>query len=196
MIRPSEHPERLSAPPASSQSSNGQPAHRTWTKAAPCDEAWASTPKAKTAGVYKWFLAGDLPPQFHWPEHLTPITVGDLIYAGKASNLRARAKHHKLQTYSSSLRRTLASLVDFPAVWQGTSAHPRISREHNAALSRWMTGNLLMSFSELHENENLTDVENALRRSLKAPLNKDSLTPEQLYVLDVGDKWQAAACRS
>lgn len=154
------------------------------------------TPKVKTAGVYQWFLAGDLPAQFKWPGHLTQIAVDDVIYAGKASNLRTRAKHHKLQTYSSSLRRTLASLMGFPAVWAGSSAHPRISREHNVALSRWMTGNLLMSFSVVPEHENLKDVEDALRDSLRAPLNKDSLTPEQLYVLEVGDKWQAAAGRS
>lgn len=195
MIRPSEQPESLSAHPASSQSSAGQIAHRTWTTPAPCEVAWALTPKVKTAGVYKWFLAGELPAQFHWPEHLTQIAIGDLIYAGRASNLRTRAKHHRLQTYSSSLRRTLASLMDFRAVWQCSSAHPRISREHNFALSRWMTENLQMSFSVVHEHENLKDVEDALLNSLRAPLNKDSLTPEQRYVLEVGKKWQAAACR-
>jgi hypothetical protein len=160
---------------------------RIWTAPLSCEIAWASTPNEP--GVYKWFLAGALPSPFSWPDHLTPISQGDLIYVGKASNLRTRAKHHKLQTSSSTLRRTLASLMSFPAVWHGTSAHPRIGEVHHALLTQWMTENLLMSYSPLRSGEVLGDVEGTLKEESKAPLNKDKMTTEQLYASEVGKKW-------
>ncbi|WP_454810602.1 GIY-YIG nuclease family protein [Paenarthrobacter nitroguajacolicus] len=187
-------PKRLLASSlVDAQSPEEQPLDRIWTTPLPCEQAWVSTPKAKVAGVYMWFLAGDLPAQFNWPAHLTQISQGDLIYVGKATNLRTRAKHHKLQTYSSSLQRTLASLMGFPAVWQGKSAHPGLSNDHHATLKEWMTENLKMSFSELVPGEVLAEVEKAVRKACKAPLNKDDETTEQLHVLDVGQNWQANA---
>ncbi|WP_458109588.1 GIY-YIG nuclease family protein [Arthrobacter sp. R3-55] len=167
------------------------PSDRTWSERLPCDTAWASTRNEK--GVYRWFLAGALPESSDWPDHLTPIAQGSLIYVGKATNLRTRAKHHKLQTSSSTLRRTLSSLMGFPAVWHGSSAHPRIREVHHALLTRWMTGNLLMSYSPLRDGEVLSSVEDALRRESKAPLNKDGMTAEQLYASQIGIKWKAAA---
>lgn len=119
----------------------------TWSSPAKCEPAWAST--TNQPGVYRWFLGGELPEPFNWPAHLSPLGPGDLIYVGKASNLRTRAKHHKLPTAGSTLRRSLASLMGFPGVWQGRSAHPRIAAEHNARLSEWMTSNLLMSSGSL-----------------------------------------------
>ncbi|WP_368736503.1 GIY-YIG nuclease family protein [Paenarthrobacter aurescens] len=130
----------------------------------------------RKAGVYKWFLTGDLPVPFYWPDHFTPIVRDDLIYIGRANSLPTRAKHHKLQTSKSSLRRTLASLIGLPALWERSSAHPGIDAGHHALLTTWMTGNLAMSFSEIRAGEKLTDVEATLRNQFKAPLNKDNKT--------------------
>jgi hypothetical protein len=80
-----------------------------WTVPAACDDAWRETPG--TPGVYRWFLSGEVPRDFNWPQALTPIVTGDLIYVGKATSLRTRAKHHKLGTAKSTLRRALASLM-------------------------------------------------------------------------------------
>lgn len=168
-------------------------ASASWSEPLNCESAWNST--KPLPGVYKWFLGGQLPESFNWPEHLAPITQGDLIYVGKATNLRKRAKHHRLPTSSSSLRRTLASLVGFPGVWFGKSAHPRLSEEHNDLLSAWMTSNLLMSFRFLEDHESLNTVEKQLRVASKAPLNKDSMTPEQQHASDFGTIWNASAVR-
>jgi hypothetical protein len=162
-----------------------------WSSLVPCETAWAAT--KNQPGVYKWVLGGALPASFNWPDHLSPIGQGDLIYVGKATNLRTRAKHHKLPTSGSTLRRTLASLMGFPGIWQGKAAHPRIGEEHNALLTKWMTDNLLMSFSVLQNNEKLETVEILLRQQSKAPLNKDSMTPEQGHVSEVGKRWKANA---
>lgn len=165
----------------------------TWSGLAHCETAWAAT--TNEAGVYKWFLSGAMPEPFNWPNHLSPLCRGDLIYVGRATNLRTRAKHHKLPTAGSTLRRTLASLMAFPGVWHGKSAHPRIAEGHDALLTEWMSNNLLMSFRVLGKHETLESAEALLRNQLRAPLNKDSLTPEQLHSSAVGKRWKANAVR-
>jgi len=172
----------------SSSSTSGT---RTWSGLSRCETAWTAT--KNQPGVYKWVLGGAMPEPFNWPDHLSPLRQGDLIYVGKATNLRTRAKHHKLPTSGSTLRRTLASLMGFPGVWQGKSAHPRIDEKHNAFLTQWMTDNLLMSFSFLQDDERLETVETQLREKCKAPLNKDSMTPEQEHASEVGKRWKANA---
>ena len=136
-----------------------------------------------------------MPEPFNWPDHLSPLSHGDLIYVGKASNLRTRAKHHKLPTAGSTLRRTLASLMGFPGVWQGRSAHPHIAAEHNALLTEWMTSNLLMSFKVVNDHETLESAEKVLRNESRGPMNKDFMTPEQRYTSEVGKLWRATAVR-
>lgn len=170
-----------------------KPTSETWSDLAECEIAWNAT--TNDAGVYKWFLGGSLPQPFNWPSHLSPLRQGDLIYVGKATNLRARAKHHKLPTAGSTLRRTLASLIGYPGVWQGKSAHPRIAEKDNALLTEWMTNNLLMSFRVLLDHEPLESAEALLRNQSRAPLNKDSLTPEQQHASAVGKDWKANAVR-
>lgn len=168
-------------------------ASTSWSDPLNCESAWNST--IPLPGVYKWFLGGQLPESFNWPEHLAPIAQGDLIYVGKALNLRRRAKHHRLPTSGSTLRRTLASLMGFPGVWIGKSAHPRVSREHSDSLTAWMGSNLLMSFRLIGEHESLNIVEKQLRVASVAPLNKDSLTREQQHASEIGKIWQASAVR-
>lgn len=162
-----------------------------WTDPLPADEAWTMTPQR--AGLYRWFLDGPLPESFNWPSMLSPILPGDLLYVGRATNLRNRAKHHRLPTQGSSLRRTLASLMGYPAVWRGTSAHPRISEADNVLLTQWMNNNLLMSFRVLRAGEVLNDAEKTLRDDSKAPLNKDDMSPEQVHACAVGKLWERTA---
>lgn len=164
-----------------------------WSSPSKCESAWANT--TNQPGVYRWFLGGELPEPFNWSDHLSPLSQGDLIYVGRASNLRTRAKHHKLPTAGSTLRRTLASLMGFPGVWQGKSAHPRVAAEHDALLTDWMTSNLLMSFRIISDHETLESAEKVLRNESKAPMNKDFMTPEQRYVSEVGRLWKANAVR-
>lgn len=180
-------------PPAQNLPTSGKSVTGTWSELAPCETAWATT--TNQPGVYRWFLDGAPPEPFNWPDHLSPLSPGDLIYVGKAVNLRTRAKHHKLPTAGSTLRRTLASLMGFPGVWQGKSAHPRIAEEHNALLTEWMTNNLLMSFRCLNDHETLKSAELLLRNQSKTPLNKDAMTPEQLHASEVGKRWKASAVR-
>lgn len=168
-------------------------ASTSWSDPISCESAWNST--IPLPGVCKWFLGGQLPESYNWPEHLAPIAQGDLIYVGKASNLRRRAKHHRLPTSGSTLRRTLASLMGFPGVWLGKSAHPRVSGEHSDFLTAWMSSNLLMSFRLIGEHESLNKVEKQLRVASVAPLNKDSLTREQQHASEIGKIWQASAVR-
>ncbi|MEO5780889.1 GIY-YIG nuclease family protein [Arthrobacter sp. PAMC25284] len=182
----------VSSPPQNLPTSDTS-ATGTWSGLAQCENAWAAT--MNQPGIYRWFLDGPLPEPFNWPAHLSPLGLGDLLYVGKATNLRTRAKHHKLPTAGSTLRRTLASLMGFPGVWHGKSAHPRIAEEHNAFLTDWMTNNLLMSFRGLQEHETLESAEVLLRKQSKAPLNKDAMTPEQLHASEVGRRWKASAIR-
>ena len=140
-----------------------------WTEPLPAEDAWASAPSE--AGLYRWFLDGPLPESFNWPSSLSPILAGDLLYVGRATDLRTRVKHHRLPTQGSTLRRTLASLMGYPAVWLGKSAHLRISAANNVLLTQWMSNNLLMSFRVLKAEEVLKGAEEALRDDSRAPLN-------------------------
>lgn len=155
-----------------------QGAHE-WTMPEACDKAWAATPTLP--GVYKWYLQGDLPMDFNWPPPLAPISQGDLIYIGRASSLRTRAKHHKLLTSKSTLRRALASLMGMQAEWRGNSAHPGLIRDHEKRLTTWMTQNLSMSFVALDESTLAETTEKSLRTTLRPPLNRDGMTAEQLH---------------
>lgn len=83
--------------------------------------------------------------------------------------------------------------MGFPGTWEGSSAHPSISAEHHAFLKGWMTTNLLMSFRELNDGEDLRAAEIQLREETKPPFNKDSLTSEQDYAKAVGGLWLASA---
>lgn len=154
------------------------PEGHQWTVIESCEKAWVATPRL--SGVYRWFLQGDLPKDFNWPQALTPIRQGDLIYVGRATSLRTRAKHHKLPTSQSTLRRALASLMGLQAEWRGNSAHPGLVREHEMQLTSWMTNNLSMSFVVVSASL-VESTEKSLRASLKPPLNRDGLTPEQRH---------------
>ena len=72
-----------------------------WTATAPVKKSWQAMPFAP--GIYKIFLTGALPKEADWPTELTPLKRGDLLYVGKATNLRSRAKHHAVQTSKSTL---------------------------------------------------------------------------------------------
>lgn len=164
--------------------------NQQWTDVESCEKSWVSTPTS--SGIYKWFLQGDLPKDFQWPLALAPIRRGDLLYIGRAKSLRNRAKHHKLPTSQSTLRRALASLMSLQAEWRGNSAHPGLLREHEMQLTSWMTNNLAMSFVVVPDS--LVDsTEKSLRASLKPPLNRDGLTPEQRHTSATAAEMQRRA---
>lgn len=166
------------------------PGGHKWTDIESCEKAWAAT--QTSSGVYKWFLQGDLPKDFNWPPALTPIRQGDLIYIGRAKSLRTRAKHHRLPSSQSTLRRALASLMGLQAEWRGNSAHPSLIREHELQLSSWMTNNLAMSFAVVPASL-VETAEKNLRTTLKPPLNRDGLTPEQRHTSATAAEMQKKA---
>lgn len=163
----------------------------TWTRPECCDQAWGST--HTRSGVYKWFLQGDLPTDFHWPPSLTPLRAGDLLYIGRAKSLRARTKHHKLGTSKSTLRRALASVMGMQAEWSGNSARPGLIHDDEMKLTSWMSNNLYLSFVEIEPIELVEKVEKSLRLTLKPPLNRDRLTPEQLHTSSMASVMQSNA---
>lgn len=140
-----------------------------------------------------WFLQGNFPLDFNWPPPLATIKPGDLIYIGRATSLRTRAKHHKLPTSKSTLRRALASLMGLQAEWRGSSAHPGLIQEHEMKLTNWMTNNLSMSFMAIDSTSFAENTEKSLRASLKPPLNRDGLTPEQGHTSEVAAAMQRDA---
>jgi len=166
------------------------PSGHKWTDIESCNKAWAAAPTS--SGVYKWFVQGDLPEDFNWPPALTPIRKGDLIYIGRAKFLRTRAKHHRLPSSQSTLRRALASLIGLQAEWRGNSAHPALIREHELQLSSWMTSNLAMSFAVVPPSV-VETTEKTLRTTLKPPLNRDGLTPEQRHTSATAAEMQKKA---
>lgn len=151
-----------------------------WTATAPAKVAWAAMPFAP--GLYKCYLTGDMPKNVNWPAELKPLKRGDLIYVGKATNLRSRAKHHAVQTSKSTFRRSLAAILGLQAQWHGRSAHPRLTDTDEEVLSAWMVRNLGTSFSVVEDGELVAGLEDALRAELCPPLNRDGRTPEQLHV--------------
>ncbi|WP_104087140.1 GIY-YIG nuclease family protein [Arthrobacter sp. GMC3] len=151
-----------------------------WSVTAPEAAAWQAMPFAP--GLYKVFLTGTLPKDVHWPAELVPLKRGDLIYVGKASNLRGRARHHAVQTSKSTFRRSLAALLGLQAQWHGRSAHPRLTDPDEEILSAWMVANLGMSFCVLPKPELMAELEESMREELLPPLNRDGRTPEQLHV--------------
>ena len=151
-----------------------------WTTTAPAKKAWQAMPFAP--GIYKIYLTGALPKDANWPAELAPLKRGDLLYVGKATNLRSRAKHHAVQTSKSTLRRTLAAILGLQAQWHGKSAHPRLTDVDEEVLSTWMERNLGMQFAVVADLEPVAGLEDAMREELCPPLNRDGRTPEQLHV--------------
>lgn len=164
-----------------------------WTATAPVKVAWSGMPFAP--GIYKLYLTGALPKDVNWPAGLTPLKRGDLLYVGKATNLKSRAKHHGVQTSKSTFRRTLAALMGLQAQWHGKSAHPRLTDIDEEVLSAWMERNLGMQYCVVPEQETLADLEEAMRAELCPPLNRDARTPEQLHVSQVAAAGQRGALR-
>ncbi len=165
----------------------------TWTATVPAKKAWQAMPFAP--GMYKIYLSGALPKNANWPEDLKPLKRGDLLYVGKATNLRSRAKHHDVQTSKSTFRRSLAALLGLQAQWHGRSAHPRLTDVDEEVLSEWMVGNLGVSFSLVPDPDLLAGLEDALRAELCPPLNRDGRTPEQSHVSAVAAVAQRNALR-
>ncbi|MDJ0317920.1 MULTISPECIES: GIY-YIG nuclease family protein [Arthrobacter] len=155
--------------------------------------AWAAMPFAP--GIYKCYLTGAMPKGMSWPAELSPLKRGDLIYVGRATNLRSRARHHNVQTSKSTFRRSLAALLGLQAQWHGKSAHPRLTDADEEVLSNWMVGNLGMSFCVVEDLERLASLEDAMRVELCPPLNRDGSTPVQLHVSAVASAGQRGALR-
>lgn len=164
-----------------------------WSATAPEAAAWKAMPFAP--GLYKVYLTGALPKNVEWPAELKPLKRGDLIYVGKATNLRSRARHHDVQTSKSTFRRSLAALLGLQAQWHGRSAHPRLTDPDEEILSAWMVANLGMSFCLVPKLELLAGLEEAMRDELRPPLNRDGRTPEQLHVAAVAAVAQRSALR-
>lgn len=102
----SPNASRLAAPESPTCSSSS-----SRTSLMPPEAAWQSTPTKP--GVYKVFLQCELPNELSWPEGLSAICPGDIVYVGRATDLRTRLKHHRAGSARSSLRRTLASLFKY-----------------------------------------------------------------------------------
>ncbi|MET4002152.1 MULTISPECIES: GIY-YIG nuclease family protein [Arthrobacter] len=164
-----------------------------WTATAPAKSAWQAMPFAP--GLYKYYLSGGLPKDMNWPAELTPLKRGDLLYVGKATNLKGRAKHHDIQTSKSTFRRSLAALLGLQAQWHGRSAHPRLTDVDEEVLSVWMTQNLSVQFCVLPDAAPLADLEEAMRAELCPPLNRDGRTPEQVHVSEVAAAAHGKALR-
>lgn len=164
-----------------------------WTVTAPAEAAWAATPYAP--GLYKWYLTGAMPKSVNWPADLSPLKRGDLIYVGKATNLRSRARHHAVQTSKSTFRRSLAALMGLQAQWHGKSAHPRLTDADEEVLSAWMVANLGMSFCVVPKLELVAGLEESMRSELQPPLNRDGRSPEQLHVSAAAAAAQRGALR-
>lgn len=164
-----------------------------WTKTAPAKTAWQEMPFGP--GMYKCFLTGGLPKNVQWPAELQPLKREDLIYVGRATNLRSRARHHDVQTSKSTFRRSLAAILGLQAQWHGRSAHPRLTDADEELLSAWIVSNLGTSFCLVPDLDKLTELEDGLRAELQPPFNRDGLTPEQLYVSSVATAAQRNALR-
>ena len=154
-----------------------------WTKIAPAKTAWQEMPFGP--GIYKCYLTGGLPKNVEWPTELKPLKRGGLIYMGRATNLRSRARHHDTQTSKSTFRRSLAAILGLQAQWHGRSAHPRLTDKDEEILSAWMVSNLGTSFSVVKDADAMAGIEDALRAELCPPFNRDGRTPEQLHVSTV-----------
>ncbi|MBP2412236.1 hypothetical protein JOF48_001035 [Arthrobacter stackebrandtii] len=154
-----------------------------WTKTAPAKTAWQQMPLGP--GIYKYYLTGGLPKNVEWPAELQPLKRGGLIYVGRATNLRSRARHHDTQTSKSTFRRSLAAVLGLQAQWHGRSAHPRLTDTDEELLSVWMASNLGTSFCVFQDTDSMAGIEDAMRAELRPPFNRDGLTPEQLHVSTV-----------
>lgn len=164
-----------------------------WTATAPAKAAWQAMPFGP--GIYRYYLKGSVPKNLEWPADLTPLKAGDLIYVGRASNLRSRARHHDTQSSKSTFRRSLAAVMGLQAQWHGKSAHPRLTDADEEVLSAWMVSNLGMSFALVTDPVRLVELEDALRLELRPPFNRDGNTPEQLHVSEAAASAQRNALR-
>jgi GIY-YIG catalytic domain-containing protein len=145
-------------------------------------DSWPSRP-----GLYAVYGSADV-----WRTlHLGDPPDGRPLYVGKAErSLSSRdvgthfgfaGKGGNSVTGTSTLRRTLSALLRTQLGFRGRYRNPArrekashfgLSRDHDAALSDWMRGNLVATYWEMPTLEvALDDVETAVLRRLEPPLN-------------------------
>jgi GIY-YIG catalytic domain-containing protein len=136
------------------------------------------------------------------------------VYVGKAErSLSSRdvgthfgfaRKTQNSVTGSSTLRRSLSALLRTELGFRGRyrnpgrrdkASHFGLSREHDAALSEWMRGNLLATYWEMPTRAvSLGDVETAVLRRLTPPLNIQKVSHEWTKQVKQARSVMAADC--
>lgn len=166
---------------------------------------------AREAGLYAFYGDGRA-----WTElQLTPKFDGQPLYVGKAEkslNGRDVGTHFATgKTGSSTVRRSLAALlsnelelVPVPRnmVKPDGSANFSLEQSGDVRLSDWMEQRLLLATWVKPEEVILDDIETAVVRSLRPPLNLDKvgeprerLRSARKHMADIARAWQPSISR-
>lgn len=167
---------------------------------------------AKTPGMYAFYGDGRA-----WSDlGLSPASYGQPLYVGKAEkslNGRDVGTHFAAgKTGSSTVRRSIAALLagplDLVAVPRNLakpdgSANFGLDPAGEVRLSEWMEQRLSLATWIKAENTILDDVETAVLRLLRPPLNldkvgerRDRLRGARKCMADIAKAWQPGASRS
>ncbi|WP_214401081.1 GIY-YIG nuclease family protein [Pseudonocardia lacus] len=121
-------------------------------------------------GLYAWWARPAVLSALPGPPH--PSEPERLLYVGIASRLRSRlGSNHLKRSGSSTLRRTLAGLLlDIEGYRTRWTDRVVLVDEDEARLTAWMTRHLRVSWCE---HPSPRDVEGAIIRALRPPLNVD-----------------------
>ena len=126
------------------------------------------------AGLYAWWASPEVLPALAGPMH-PRLDDLRLLYVGIATRLRSRlASNHLRRSGSSTLRRTLAGLLlDDEHLQTRWTDRVVLVDDDEIRLTEWMTTNLRVSWCE---HPAPRDVEAAIIRTLRPPLNVDHAT--------------------
>jgi hypothetical protein len=143
--------------------------------AQPVDLHTAGRTLGRGSGLYAWWAAPAVFPELIGVDHDDDPTLR-LLYLGRATSLRGRILRTDLRrSDGSSLRRTLAGLL-MPTEHYRTQWTDQVvlSPGDEARLTRWMHGNLRLTWAEDPAPD---DLEAELVHRLAPPLNLHGVDP-------------------
>ena len=140
---------------------------------------------SRGSGVYAWWAAPSVLPDLPGPPNRTVESLR-LLYLGRATSLRGRIlRNHLRRSGSSTLRRTLAGLLESEGYRTTSTDLVVLIPEDERRLTAWMHAHLRLTWAEDPEP---AAVEAELVRRLHPPLNVHGVGAEHLQAAVVAAK--------
>jgi hypothetical protein len=137
------------------------------------------------SGVYAWWADPSVFPELPGPPNESVPSLR-LLYLGRAGSLRGRIlRNHLRRSGSSTLRRTLAGLLQSEGYRTTWTNRVVLVPEDETRLTAWMYAHLYLTWAQDPEP---TTIEAELVRRLHPPLNVHGVEPEHVQAAVVAAK--------